>query len=77
MTAAPHIKIFRSKKLMVSILSRYIRAAASTIGKTQYPKTHTHWKNDICPPNNLVLTVTTNEPPHMIKNRIPKLFPWV
>ncbi len=50
-------------------------AAAKTIGKTQYPKTHTHWKNEIWPPKSFVFIVTTNEPPHMIKNKIPKLFP--
>ena len=49
--------------------------AANKIGKTQYPKTQTHWKNDICPPSNLVLMVTTNEPPHMIKNNTPNDFP--
>ena len=53
--------------------------AAITIGKTQYPSTQTHWKNEICPPNSLVLTVTTKAPPHIIINNIPKDLPlsWV
>jgi len=51
-------------------------AAASTIGKIQYPSTHTHWKNDMWPPNNFVLIVTINEPPHIIRKTIPNSLPF-
>lgn len=62
-----------------NILNAYIATEASTIGNTQYPSTQIHWKKDIWPPNSLVLTVTTNAPPHIIKNRTPNDFPlsWV
>lgn len=56
-------------------LNTYIAAADKTIGNTQYPKTQTHWKNDICPPSNLVLIVTTNAPPHIIMKSTPNDLP--
>lgn len=73
--ATPDTAIFTNRKWISNILNIYIATAAKTIGKTQYPRTQTHWKNEICPPNSFVLIVTTNAPPHIIKNRTPKDFP--
>jgi len=50
--------------------------AASTMGKMQYPSTHTHWKNEIFPPSNLVFIVTTKDPPHMIRKTMPNSLPF-
>lgn len=73
--ATPDIAILIGNRRIPIPLITYIATAASKIGNTQYPKTQTHWKNEICPPNNLVLMVTTKAPPHIIKNKIPKDFP--
>jgi hypothetical protein len=53
-----------------------MRTAAKTMGKMQYPKTHTHWKKLILPPSNLVLMVTTKLPPHITKNTTPNSLPF-
>ena len=62
---------FKNMKFIDTVLSNPTIVAAKTIGKIQYPNTHTHWKNDILPPRSFVLIVTTNAPPHITKNKIP------
>jgi len=52
------------------------KIAPKTIGNTQYPSTQTHWKKEIFPPSNLVLMVTTKEPPHMTRNTTPNSLPF-
>ena len=37
-------------------------------GNTQYPNTHTDWKNDIVLPNSCAFNVTMNDPNHIITN---------
>lgn len=73
--ATPAIIILISRECIVNVFSTYAANAASTMGKMQYPNTQTHWKKEICPPRSLVLMVTTNDPPHMIKNSTPKDLP--
>lgn len=41
----------------------------------QYPKTQTHWKNEIFPPSNFVLMVTTKAPPHITRKTTPNSLP--
>ena len=69
--ASAAIISFKNMKFIDIVLSSPTIVAANTIGKMQYPKTHTHWKNDILPPSSFVLIVTTNAPPHITKNKIP------
>mmetsp|Transcript_18951 Transcript_18951/g.44890 ORF Transcript_18951/g.44890 Transcript_18951/m.44890 type:complete len:87 (-) Transcript_18951:520-780(-) len=48
-----------------------IRIAANKSGKTQYPNTHTDWKNDNRLPSNWALTVTTAAPTHTATKTAP------
>ena len=53
-------------------LNKSTQTAAMVMGKTQYPNTHTDWKNEMVPPNNWALTVTTADPSHTAQNTAAK-----
>lgn len=73
--ATPAIANFNMKIVTPISFKKYTKIAAKTIGKIQYPRTHTHWKKEIFPPSNLVLIVTTKAPPHITKNTTPNSLP--
>ena len=74
--AAAAISNFSRKSVMPIFFKKKTTTAASTMGKMQYPSTHTHWKKEIFPPSNLVFTVTTNDPPHIIRKTMPNSLPF-
>ena len=74
--AAAAISNFSRKSVMPICFKKNTMTAASTMGKMQYPSTHTHWKNEIFPPSNLVFIVTTKDPPHMIRKTMPNSLPF-
>ncbi len=66
------ITIMNFKNIGRSIFRRAIKIAAKLIGNTQYPRTHTLYKNDTLPPSIFAFRVTTAAPPQIITKIVPK-----